>query len=150
MRGEHFKILVAVCALLHGCSRKEDGAAGGSVAPVATVASVRSEPQAGPVAFIDGDDRPIREARIALLSREAFDDKGRLREEAVTTCPERVRILVEDAAPDAPGLVTVASLTLSLEGPPGHRQTRPFLLIGDREEAAAGAEFAVLASPRGR
>jgi hypothetical protein len=150
MRGEQFTILVAVCALLHGCSRKEEGAAGGSVAPAATLASVRNEPQAGPVGFVDGDGRPIREARIAHLSREAFDDKGRLREDAVTTCPERVRVLVEDAAPDAPGFVTVASLTLSLEGPPGHRLTRPFLLIGDREDAAAGAGSAVPASAGGR
>jgi hypothetical protein len=144
MRGERIRTIVAVAILLCGCSRKEDGAA---AAPAPGPTPVRAEAPSGPVKFVDGDGRPLREARLALLSKDAFDDRGRLREEAVATSPDRIRILVEDAAADAPGSVAVATLTLPLEGPPERRLSRPFLLVGDREDAAAGAGSVVPASP---
>jgi len=82
-----------------------------------------------------------------MLSSQAFDAKGRLREEAVLASPDRVRILVEDAAANAPTTVTVGPLTLPLESSAGPRMSRPFLLIGDREDAAAGAGSVVPTSP---
>ena len=144
MRGDQFRFIVAVCALLCGCSRKDDGTA---AAPPTPPKTVQTETPPGPVRFVDGDGRPIREARLALLSSQAFDEKGRLREDAVAASPERIRVLVEDAAADAPTTVTVAALALPLDGPAGRRMSRPFLLIGDREDAAAGAGSVVPASP---
>jgi hypothetical protein len=144
MRGEQFRLIVTVCALLCGCSRKE----GGPAAPAAaSPASVPAEAPAGPVRFVDGEGHPLREARLALLSLQAFDDKGRLREDAVLSSPDRLRVLVEDPAADGPSTVTVGPLTLPLEGASGHRMSRPFLLIGDREDAAAGTGSVVPASP---
>jgi hypothetical protein len=40
-------------------------------------------------------------------------------------------------------------LVLGLSGPPARRVTRPFLLLGDRDDAAAGAELVLAAAPGG-
>jgi hypothetical protein len=137
MRGEQVRFIVAVGLLLCGCSRKEDATAAVPAAPPIVSAPAKTDAPAGPVRFVDGDARPIREARLALLSREDFDDKD-ASAGAVAASPERVRILVEDPAADAPASVTVSTLTLPLEGPPGRRLTRPFLLIGDRRTRRRG------------
>ena len=146
MRGRQILSLIAACAIASGCSRKEEGsAAGSSSAPSTTPpTSVHTDAPPGKVRFVDGEGRPVREARIALLTREAFDDKGRLRDEAVATSPDRLRVLVDD--PDPAASVTVAALTLPLEG----RMTRPFLLVGDKDDAAAGTGSVVLASAGGK
>lgn len=143
MRGKQILALIAVCAFVSGCSRKEEtGTAAPSPAPAA--APALPDPPPGKVRFVDGEGRPLREARLAMLSRESFDQKGRLRDDAVASSPDRIRVLVDEA--DASGSVTVGTLTLPLEG----RTTRPFLLVGDKEDAAAGAGAVVLASAGGK
>lgn len=143
MRGKQLLALTAVWVFAFGCSRKDDtGTAPPPPAPAATPAL--PEPPPGKVRFVDGEGRPLREARLAMLSRESFDGKGGLRDDAVASSPDRIRVLVDDA--DASGSVTVGSLTLPLEG----RMTRPFLLVGDKEDAAAGPGSLVLASAGGK
>jgi hypothetical protein len=108
------------------------------------------------VLLLDAEDRPLREGPIALPVQDAFDARGRLREEAVAAAPDRVRVLVEDPASGAPASVGVSSrlsdppLMLPLAGPPERRVTRPFLLLADRDDALAGIGSALLASPGGR
>jgi len=86
----------------------------------------------------------------------AFDDHHRLRDEAVATAPERIRVVVEDPEAGGPDSVTVSTaaaerpLTLSLSGPPGRRVTRFFLLLGDREDAAAAPATGLRAAPGDR
>jgi hypothetical protein len=112
---------------------------------VGSTVSKPLEVQAYRVALIDAEDRPIREGRLANLSSNAFDSMSRLRESAVAASPDRVRILVEDPSADAPASVGVSarpsgpSTTLPLTGSPARRMSRPFLLLGDAEDAAAGA-----------
>jgi hypothetical protein len=144
MRGKQILSLIAVFAIVSGCSRKDEtGATGPAPAPPPSApANVEAPP--GKVRFVDGEGRPLREARLAMLSRESFDDKGRLRDDAVASSPDRIRVLVDDA--DASGSVTVGMLTLPLEG----RLTRPFLLVGDKDDAAAGPSSVVLASAGGK
>ena len=125
-----------------------------AVFPTGGVYSVRA--QAGAVAsnevsvpvyrvsLADGEGRPLTEARVAVLPSEAFNDQGRLREEAIASSPDRVRILVEDPAPGAPDTVTVANLPLPLTGPPDRRLTRSLLLVGDKHDAAAAPAGSVL------
>jgi hypothetical protein len=108
------------------------------------------------VTLIDADDRPLRQARLALPDPSAFDEKQRLRVSAVAAAPERIRVLVEDPDSGGPDSVTVATsaasgpLTLPLSGPPGRRVTPPFLLLGDREDAAAAPSAALPAAPGAR
>jgi hypothetical protein len=107
------------------------------------------------VTLIDAQDRPLREARLAGLGDSAFDGQGKLREEAVAASPERLRVLVEDPFPGAPASISVSTrpseppLVLPLSGPSARRVTRPFLLLGDRDEAAAGAGLVLEAAPGG-
>ena len=92
---------------------------------------------------MDAEGRPVTEARIALLGKEAFDPQGKLRPEAVASSPECLRVVVDEPGPASPASVTIdagpsgKSLTLPLDGPPGRRSTPPFLLLGDAEDAAA-------------
>lgn len=144
MRGKQILALIAVCAFASGCSRKEETGATGPAPSSPLSAPANLEPPPGKVRFVDGDGRPLREARLAMLSRESFDDQGRLRAEAVASSPDRIRVLVDE--PDASGSVTVATLALPLEG----RLTRPFLLVGDKEDAAAGTGSVVLATSGGK
>jgi hypothetical protein len=107
------------------------------------------------VTLIDAQDRPVREARLAALGESAFDAQGKLREEALASSPDRLRVAVEDPFPGAPASVTVSAgpgappLVLALSGSPARRVTRPFLLIGDRDDAAAGAGLVIAATPGG-
>src|SRR5262245_20892707 len=97
--------LLALClaALFGGCSRKEEGPA-----PASTTPRPAEAPPAPPtpggvrVTGIDPQDRPIREARLVTLPASAFDAQGKFIADAVASSPERIRILVEDAAPGAP------------------------------------------------
>ena len=143
MRGRQILSLIAACAIASGCSRKEEKSAAGPAAPLPPSAPVKTDAPPGKVRFVDGAGQPVREARIALLPREAFDDKGRLRDEAVSTSPDRLRVQV-----DEPGVasVVVGTLTLPLDG----GMTRPFLLVGDPEDAASGTGSVVLASAGGK
>jgi hypothetical protein len=143
MRGRQLLSLIAACAIASGCSRKEEGSAAGPSAPTTRPPSTKAEAPPGKVRFVDGAGQPVREARIALLTRESFDDKGRLREESVAASPDRLRVVVDE--PDVAS-VAVGTLTLPLEG----RMTRPFLLAGDKEDAAAGSGSVVLASAGGK
>ena len=108
--------------LLQGCSRKEERPLA-LPSPVPAPAAPPA-PMAARVTLIDAEDRPIREARLAALADSAFDAQGKLREEAVASSPDRVRVLVEDPFPGAPASVTVstrsseAPLVLSLPGSP--------------------------------
>jgi hypothetical protein len=145
---------VLLCAaLLQGCSRKEEG-------PVSVLAPI--PPPAPPstltaarVTLIDAQERPIREARLARLTDSAFDPQGKLREEAVASSPERLQVLVEDPFPGVPLTVAVSTrpseppLVLALSGPAARRTTRPFLLLGDREESQAGAGLVLAAAAGG-
>lgn len=154
MRGTSFAVLLAVC--LAGCSPKqEEAAAPANPAAPAAIAPPLPPPAPRGVSLIDAKDRPVSEARLANLQRDAFDGDGRLRDEAVGASPERLRVLVEDSAPEAPASVRVSaspdsSLTLSLSGPAGRRTSRPFVLVGDRDDAAAGAGMALRAAPGGK
>lgn len=144
MRGRQILALIAAGAIASGCSRKEEAGAPKPAAPSTLPAAAAPEAPPGKVRFVDGEGRPLREARIALLTPEAFDDKGRLREDAVAASPDRIRVLVDDADPS--GSVTVATLTLPLDG----RTTKPFLLLGDKDDAAAGVGSVILASAGGK
>lgn len=97
------------------------------------------------VAVVDDLGRPVREVKLPRLPPEAFRE-GRLREEALLSAPERLRILVEDPAPEAP--VSLKILTRSpdegvvqepaeyaLTGPPERRVSRPFVVLSDRDDA---------------
>lgn len=141
MRGKHIAILL-FAGFLHGCGKPD----GPENSPPPPPEAVRVE-KPPPVRVVDSEDRPVREARPALLSRDAFDEQGRLREEAVAASPERIRVLVEDSDAAAPASVTVGTLTLPLTGPPGRRLTRPILLVGDRDDAAAGPGAVLHATP---
>jgi len=151
-RGGPKGILLAVIAapLLAACSPKD---APPSAAPglpkTATAQTCR-------VSLIDADDRPLRQARLALPDPSAFDEKQRLRDSAVAAAPERLRVVVEDPESGGPASLTVTTssaagpLTLPLSGPPGRRVTPPFLLLGDREDASAAPAAALQAEPGGK
>ena len=122
---------------------------------VGSTVSKPVEVQAYRVVLVDAEERPLREGRLANLSSEAFDPMSRLLESAVAAAPDRVRVLVEDPAADAPASVGVSArpsgpfMTLPLTGAPARRISRPFLLLGDGEDAAAGAS-SLYAVPGGR
>ena len=103
------------------------------------------------VSVVDALERPLRECRLAAPGADAFDPQGRLRDGAVPVAPERIRILVEDPALDAPSTVEVSTgsasgaplnpaVTYPLTGPPERRLTRPILLLGDSFDDASEAE----------
>ncbi|MBI3854094.1 MAG: hypothetical protein HY293_00220 [Planctomycetes bacterium] len=102
------------------------------------------------VGLVDAEERPIREARLALLTREAFDEKGRLRDSAEAASPDRVRVLVEDPNAGAPASVTIGTLTLPLMGSGERRVTRSILLLGDADDAAAGTGAVLHTAPGAR
>jgi len=138
--------------LLWGCPRGE------SPRPPSAPPPELQKPPLPPglqVTIVDLDDRPVPEGRLAILSRDAFDPQGKLRPEAVASCPERLKVVIADAAAGAPGTTAIASplssdpLILPLSGPANRRSTPWFLLIGDREDAAAGGG-ALLAAAGGR
>jgi len=152
MRGTLSAVLLCA-ALLQGCSRKEEKPL--SIPSPAPAPSAPSALTAARVTLIDAQDRPLREARLASLADSAFDGQGKLREEAVASSPDRLRLVVEDPFPGAPASVTVSTrpseppLVLALSGPAARRITRPFLLLGDREDAAAGSGLVLAAAPGG-
>jgi hypothetical protein len=152
MRGTLSAVLLCV-ALLQGCSRKEKKPL--SVPTPAPAPAAPSEAAAARVTLIDAQDRPVREARLASVGDSAFDTGGKLREEAVASSPDRLRVAVEDPFPGSPASVAVSTgpggppLVLGLSGSPARRVTRPFLLLGDRDDAAAGAGLVLAASPGG-
>jgi hypothetical protein len=160
MRGTTSAAILPLCAWisLWGCSPKPDAvpAPPPSAAAPAPVAPPQTKPAAGGVVLLDAADKPVSEVRLANLSPASFDSKGLLREDAVAASPDRLRVLVEDPAADVPASVAVSfkpsdpPLTLTLAGPPGRRLSRPFLLLGDREDAAAGAGMVLLAAPGGK
>jgi hypothetical protein len=151
-RGGPLAVLLAGAGLLLlGCPGKGDST---PTAP-APATSPSPIPAGGRVGFVDADGKPLGEGRLAMLSPDIFDGKGRLTEDRLAAVPERVRVAVEDAAPGAPATVAVAlrgsdaPLLLPLSGPPARRLSAPFLLLGDREDAAASPS-AILAAPGGR
>jgi hypothetical protein len=152
MRGT-LSAVVLCAALLQGCSRKEEKPP--SIPSPAPTAAAPSALTAARVTLIDAQDRPVRDVRLAKLSDSAFDAQGRLREEAVARSPERLRVVVEDPFPGAPATLAVSTgssgppFVLPLSGPPARRMTRPFLLLGDREDAAAGAGIVLAGLPGG-
>jgi hypothetical protein len=153
-RGGPRRILLsaAIASLLAACSPKD---APPSAPPVSS-APAPAGPRACRLTLTDAEDRPVREVRLALLAPGAFDGQGRLRDEAVASAPERLRIVVEDPEAGGPDSVTVSGgassrpLTLRLAGPPGRRVTPFFLLLGDREDAAAAPATGVEAAPGDR
>lgn len=150
-RGGPFAALLAAGVLLLGCPGKD--APSGTTSP--TTNSQTPIPAGGRVTFVDADGRAPAEARLALLTRESFDAKGRLTDDRMAAVPERIRVVVEDPSPGAPATIAVALrgsdavLQLPLTGPPTRRLSAPFILLGDREDAAA-APLSLLASPGGR
>jgi hypothetical protein len=152
MRGTLSAVLLCA-ALLQGCSRKEETPV--SIPSPAPAPAAPSALAAARVTLIDAQDRPLREARLAGLADSAFDAQGKLREEAVASSPDRLRVVVEDPFPGAPASVALSTgssgppLVLGLSGPPARRVTRPFLLLGDRDDAAAGAGLVLAAAPGG-
>jgi hypothetical protein len=121
---------------LSGCPRSDPAGA----APPPTAGPSASEER---VVILDAEDRPVREGRLALLTRDAFDAQHHLRPDALTGSPDRLRVVVNDPSPDAPESVTLAarpggaSIVLPLTGSSPRRATPPFLLLGDPEDAAA-------------
>ena len=150
-RGGPFAVLLSAAALLLGCPGKD--APSGAVPP--TPSSQTPVPAGGRVGFVDADGRPLAEGRLALLSRDSFDAQARMTDDRLTAVAERIRVVVEDPSPGAPATVAVALrgsdavLQLALSGPPARRLSAPFLLLGDREDAAA-APSSILAAPGGR
>lgn len=137
MRGKRPLRLLLLCSLLSGCGREPDAAPPPAAAPTPV------SPSGVRIGFVDAEGRPLREPRVALLPPEAFDEKGRLRDAAVEASPDRVRVAVEDPAPGAPGSVTVSGLSLPLSG----RLSKPFLILADKDDAAAGSGAAIHAVP---
>jgi hypothetical protein len=135
-----------------GCPRGDSSSPSASSAPPP---QTLPSPGGLRVTIVDAEERLASEGRLAILSRDAFDPQGRLRAEAVAACPERLSVIVEDAAGGAPAIVTLAAglpgepLVLPLSGPGNRRRTPPFLLIGDRDDAAA-AGSGLLAAPGSR
>ncbi|HLY73973.1 MAG TPA: hypothetical protein VKU80_07620, partial [Planctomycetota bacterium] len=149
-RGGPLQLLLTVALpLMLGCPRGNSAPPPPSSAPPIQTLSPPSRLR---VTVVDAEERPVPEGRLAILSRDAFDSQGRLRAEAVAACPERLKVVVEDAAPGAPGIVALAGrssgdpLVLPLNGPANRRSTPPFLLMGDREDAAASVN-SLLAAP---
>jgi hypothetical protein len=96
------------------------------------------------VSVVDGLGRELQECRLGLPGPEAFDSRGRLRDEALHAAPERIRILVEDPAPEHHAGVMVS--TCASDGGPvnppiafalSDRLSREFLLLGDRVDDLA-------------
>lgn len=98
----------------------------------------------------------MHEGRIATLGREAFNDLGQLRPERVEASPDRLRVLVTDQGVPGPPFVALQGrpsdppVVMALGGPPGRRTTRPFLLLSDRDDAAAGEGAVVAVAPGSR
>ncbi len=101
------------------------------------------------VAVVDDLGRPVQEVRLLSLRPEAFQE-GRLREEALLSAPERLRILVEDPAGEAPASLKILTrspdegvvqvpVEYALTGPPGRRISRPFVVLSDRDDAGREA-----------
>lgn len=155
-RGNGGLLLQALLAfslpLLFGCPRGESGLPPSPPSPALPKLPL---PPGLRVTIVDADERPVPEGRLAILSRDAFDPQGKLRPEAVAACPERLKVILEDSAAGAPGTVAIASplssepLVLPLSGPANRRSTAPFLLTGDRDDAAR-AGGALLAAAGGR
>ncbi|HZE96815.1 MAG TPA: hypothetical protein VE981_07300, partial [Planctomycetota bacterium] len=107
------------------------------------------------IVVVDAENRVLREARLALLTRDAFTPQNRLRDEAIAAAPDRLRVLVENregGGPDSLSIVVRSSgtlLMLPLSGPPDRLVSPPFLLLGDKEDAAA-AGSALAAVPGDR
>lgn len=154
-RGGPVAVLLAgiAAALLAGCSPKD---APSSPSPAPPANPNPAPPTLRRVTLIDAQDRPLRECRPAALSAASFDEKQHLRVSAVETAPERVRVVVEDPESEGPAEVAVSTpgapqpLMLRLTGPARRRITAPFLLVGDREDAAAAPSSSLLAVPGGR
>jgi hypothetical protein len=97
----------------------------------------------------------VPEGRLAVLSPDAFNPQSHLRPEAVSACPERLRVVVEDPGTAPSGSVSLlarpgkASLTLALTGSGPRRITAPFLLAGDSEDAASSGSV-LFAGPGSR
>lgn len=121
-----------------------------------TAASTLAELRVYQIGLVGSDGRPLREARIARLSRDAFDAEGRLRAPIVLSHPDRFQVVVEDPGPNPPGSVAVSirpgdpPLSLALVGPGERRLTRALLLLGDEEDALAAIGSGLLASPGDR
>jgi hypothetical protein len=119
------------------------------------------------VALRGAADRPLSEAPLSFLSAGAFDDRRRLRPEAVLEGPNRVRIVLDDPSTDPGDSVTVRTkaadgselnrpVTYALDA---SRATRPILCLADRADEAAEADGrpddapedpTLLAAPQGR
>lgn len=96
------------------------------------------------VTLADGDEKPLREGRPAIVTRDG------LRPDAIAASPDRVRILVEDPTADPPETVTFGGRTLALVGTGERRSTKPFLLLNDPEDAAAAGDLAFRVAPGSR
>ncbi|HLY09698.1 MAG TPA: hypothetical protein VKW04_10380 [Planctomycetota bacterium] len=136
---------ILLVPLLTGCPRTVSSSSAASTPVGGTPPSVARLR----VTVVDAEERPAPEGRLAILSRESFDAQGRLRPEALASCAERLSVIVEDPAAPAPPSVDLVlrsggePLSLPLSGPAARRQTPPFLLLSDRDDAAAspGAVF---------
>jgi hypothetical protein len=121
--------------------------AGGLYRVQAKIGSVASNVVEIPVIRVtlaDGDEKPLREGRAAIVTRDG------LRPEAIAASADRVRILVEDPLPDPPSTVTFGGRTMALTGTGERRSTKPFLLLSDPEDAAAAGELAMRVAPGSR
>lgn len=138
--------------LATGCPRGDSGPAPASPPAAAPGPTVLPGLR---VTVVDPEDRPVSEARLANLPADAFDGRNPLRAEAAAASPGSLRVVVEDSSPAAPATISIAvrpsgpALSLPLSGPPNRRVTPPFLLLGDREDAAASSA-ALAAAPGSR
>jgi hypothetical protein len=109
--------------------------AAGNVSPPVDLVACR-------VTIAGPDGRPLPEARLALLEKNAVPSEAWL-----AACAERFRVVVEDPTPDPPGSLSVAVLgadggplnppvTYALSTSGIARQTRPLALLGDRVDDA--------------
>lgn len=120
---------------------------GGLYTVQARIGATASNPVQVPVLRVtlaDGDEKPLREGRPAIVSRDG------LRPEAIAASPDRVRILVEDPLPGAPSTVVFGGRTMALDGTGERRSTRPFLLLNDPEDVAAAGDLALRVSSGSR
>jgi len=150
--GAFLLLLAAALPLMLGCPRSDPAAGAPSPPPPLQIPPAAAGLR---ITLVDAEDRPVPEGRLANLQRDAFDAQGRLRSGAVAACPERLRVVVEDAAAGPAGTVALVApssgdpLVLPLSGPASRRSTPPFLMIGDRDDAAAGG-LGLLVAPGSR